>query len=272
MIPASSMQHEQKPPAAPDWNYTNGRLRLRVQSVLRDRLGVEPKSPATVLGWKVHFIKHKTLRYLFEEVFHQHQYYFVSDSARPRILDCGANIGVSILYFKSMYPDARIDGFEPFEPAFRALQANIAANDLRDVKVHQVALSPERGKIDLFYNPDHLGSLSMSTRQERITGAAQLVDTAPLSDYVDGPVDLLKIDIEGAEVPVLKELAASGKLPMIRQMIVEYHHHVRADEDKLAELLQLLESNGFGYRLSGRYNPRAPRDRFQDLLIHAYRK
>jgi FkbM family methyltransferase len=245
---------------------------MRVQSMLGKRLGVEPKSPASAMGWKVHYIRHRTLLYLLEEVYHQHQYYFVAGGHTPRILDCGANIGVSILYFKSLYPEARIVGFEPFEPAYQALLANIHDNGLQDVEVHQVALSPERGTVDLFYNPDHLGSLSMSTRQERIRGATQAVKAAPLSDYIDEPVDLLKIDIEGAEVPVLRELAASGKLAMIRQMIVEYHHHVRTDEDSFAEFLHLLESNGFGYRLSGQYNPRSQKERFQDLLIHAYRK
>src|ERR1700693_4874079 len=53
---------------------------------------------------------------LFEEIFIRQDYIFVSRRPDPLIIDCGSNIGMSILYFKRRYPKARIIGFEP-DPA-----------------------------------------------------------------------------------------------------------------------------------------------------------
>lgn len=257
-------------PSALDW--PNGMLRLRFQAFLRERFGIEPKSPVRVSGYEIHFIRHKTLQYLLEEVWGGQEYYFVAHGERPLILDCGANIGAAILYFKRLYPLARIVGFEPFGPAFEALVANVKANRLKDVTIHHALLAEKRGSGELFFNPAHLGSLSMSSRPDRIQGASQTVDAVPLSEYINEPVDLLKMDIEGAELDVLREVAQRGKLSLVKQMIIEYHHHIQPDEDRLSEFLRILEQHGFGYRIKGHYSPHQTRDQFQDLLVHAYSK
>lgn len=250
----------------------SGMLRLRFQAFLRDRFGVEPKSPVRVSGYQIHFIRHKTLQFLLDEVWRAHEYYFEANSERPLILDCGANIGVAVLYFKRLYPNARIIAFEPFGPAFDALAANVNANHLDDVAIYHALLAEKHGDGELFFNPDHLGSLSMSVRPDRIKGASQSVKAVPLSEYIQESVDLLKMDIEGAELEVLREVAKRGKLSFVKQMIIEYHHHILPDEDRLSELLSILEQNGFGYRIKGHYPPQWTRGQFQDLLVHAYSK
>ena len=64
----------------------------------------------------------------------------------PRILDCGANIGLATLYFKLLYPGACITCFEPGAEAFRVLEANISANQLEEVTAFPVALAREAGE------------------------------------------------------------------------------------------------------------------------------
>jgi FkbM family methyltransferase len=258
--------------SAPMLPTLNGTLRLRFQTFLRDRFGVEPKSPVRVSGYEIHFIRHRTLQFLLEEVWAAHEYYFEADCDRPLILDCGANIGAAVLYFKRLYPKARIIAFEPFGAAFEALAANVKANHLDDVTIYHALLAEKHGNGELFFNPDHLGSLSMSTRPDRIKGASQTVKAVPLSEYIDEPVDLLKMDIEGAELDVLRELAERGKLSFVKQMIIEYHHHILPDEDRLSQLLAILERHGFGYRIKGHYPTQWMRGQFQDLLVHAYSK
>jgi predicted O-methyltransferase YrrM len=51
-------------------------------------------------------------------------YRFNSLITKPLILDCGANVGVSVLYFKRLYPDAEIIAFEPDEDVFAILKQN----------------------------------------------------------------------------------------------------------------------------------------------------
>lgn len=210
--------------------------------------------------------------YLIKEVFDREVYYFRTSRDAPLVLDCGANIGVAALYIKRLYPHARIVCYEPFPEAFAALCANVESNGLRQIELHQLALAPTAGEAELHFDAEHLGSLSMSLRPERIRGASHVVETTRLSDAITGHVDLLKMDIEGVEFEVLAEAAERGKLRLVDQIIVEYHHHITETEDRLAGLLDLLEREGFGYRIRAKYRPRAEPTEFQDILLHAYRR
>jgi FkbM family methyltransferase len=214
---------------------------------------------------------------LFIEIFVRREYHFVSDSRSPLILDCGSNIGMSLLYFKTIWPDSRIVAFEPDELAFRALQQNVAANRWNYVEMHNAALHSEDGEIDFFSNPALPGSLVMSTFRQRVSGATirpiacRKVQALRLSSFVTGPVDLLKMDIEGTELAVLEELTLTGKLPQIKEIVLEYHHHLNDRENRMARVLGLLEENGFGYQIHAPGARPFQRRAFQDILIYAYR-
>jgi hypothetical protein len=73
------------------------------------------------------------------------------------------------------------------------------------------------------------------------------VPTVLLADYLDAPVDLLKMNIEGAEWPVLK--AAESKIRQVREIIIEYHH-LPGLPRTLHEILGLLHRNGFEYLIN----------------------
>ena len=81
----------------------------------------------------------------------------------------------------------------------------------------------------------------MSVHRDRMPGAAVRVPAVRLSRYVTKPVDFLKLDVEGSELPVLRDLASSGAIGQIRQMVIEFHHHMRPDVDNLSECLSILE-------------------------------
>ena len=94
-----------------------------------------------------------------------------------------------------------------------------------------------------------------------------------LSDYIDRDVDLLKIDIEGAENLVMDDLVATGKMTFIKEMIMEYHHDVTNEHRSLAAMLHLLENNNFIYEISSSLRPPfSTSGSNQNFLIHAYRK
>jgi len=246
------------------------RAKFKAQEFLRDRCGIELRPPLRALGYEWHFVTHKTFIYLLSEVFDSDEYYFNTDSRQPLVLDCGANIGAATLYFKRLYPESRVICFEPFKLAYEALQKNVAVNSLTHVTTHNVALAASHGEANLFFNPKHLGSLSMSLVPGRIRGETAQVRTVPLSEFIDQPIDLLKMDIEGAEMIVLQEIAQSGKLKFVRQILLEYHHHIPDRPDEFSTVLRLLEENGFGYRLSAGVQSRRDIGAFQDILVHAY--
>jgi hypothetical protein len=99
------------------------------------------------------------------------------------------------------------------------------------------------------------------------------VDAVCLSSYLEEPVAFLKLDVEGAELRVLRELAGKRKLGLIQQMVIEYHYDLSNHDNSLGELLCLLEDSGFRYLPHSQYGPPYYRyaDRPYSFLLYAYR-
>jgi FkbM family methyltransferase len=226
-----------------------------------------------LLGFRVEAFNYESLHFLFREIFVRSQYWCECANDRPLIFDCGANIGLATLFFKWRYPRSSIHCFEPDRRTFEMLRRNVTANGLTDVQLHNVALSNISGTTEFFIDGRHSGSLLMSMDPQRISGAdveKTYVDSAKLSALVNGrPVDLVKLDVEGAEHLVMVDLVESGAIGMVRQLVVEYHHNVHRRSASLGDFLRLLESAGFKYQLDAAWTP--PRDEFQDVLLYAYR-
>jgi FkbM family methyltransferase len=235
----------------------------------------DPAGPgwADVAGFRMRYLEAEWMRFLFREVFAEREYWFTTDRPRPVILDCGSNIGMAILFFKALYPDAEITAFEPAPWACSAIEETIRANELRDVTLHNAALAEADGMIELYHDPNHPGSAVMSVFRERMPGETVRVPAVRLSRFVTKPVDFLKLDVEGSELTVLRDLVSSGAIGRIRQMVIEFHHHLRPAVDNLSECLSILEQHGFGYQLtSGQVYTPITRGQFQDVLVHAYLK
>ena len=219
------------------------------------------------------YLEAQWLRYLYREVFAEREYWFSTDNPRPVILDCGSNIGMAILFFKSLYPDAEIIAFEPAPWACEAIEETIRANGLRGLDAAQCGARRAGWLSRAVPRPGHPGSAVMSVHRDRMPGEAVRVPSVRLSRFMTKPVDLLKLDVEGSELPVLRDLESSGAIGQIRQMVIEFHHHMRPDVDNLSECLSILERHGFGYQLtSGQVYTPITRGQFQDVLVHAYRK
>ena len=92
------------------------------------------------------------------------------------------------------------------------------------------------------------------------------------SKFIDETVDFLKLDIEGAELEVLEELAAFGKLNYVRQMVIEFHHHIKCGDDRMSHLLKLLEEHGFGYHVRAPFHRPIHLGSFQDIMVRAYKQ
>jgi FkbM family methyltransferase len=236
--------------------------------LLRLRLGISkkmgrPTSCFSLLGTRIRFSDPGTLEYVFREVFIE-ECYAGCPIAPSTILDCGSNIGMSILYFKSCWPDAKITGVEASPYTFALLKENTAG--LKDVLLINKAVGDKGGMIS-FYTVPGLGV--SSTNPMRGGGIETTVETAPLSYFIDGPLDLLKIDIEGSETAAFEELEASGKMPLIGFMFIEYHHHLPDENHGLSSFLSRLERCGFDYETAS-FMPKSAGG-FQDIIIRAWR-
>ena len=228
---------------------------------------------ANVVGNEVGFNYFNTLKGLFTEIFIDQCYWFTTDTESPIIIDCGSNYGQSVIYFKMLYPEAKITCFEPDDQTFSVLKHNIESNGIQGVEMHKKAIASHDGVIDFYNIDDNQGSLVMSTIKERVpSGKKNSVEATRLSNYIDGPINFLKMDIEGSEMSVLKELKKSGKLQYVRQMVIEYHHHIVEHEDIGSTILTLIEDAGFGYQIKADFLYPRKQIHFQDILIYAYNK
>lgn len=223
-----------------------------------------------LLGWNVKHLGRVAMIVLYSEIFARQSYRFASRTQNPVILDCGANIGMATLYFKWLYPKAQITAFEPDPSTFSVLKENTSGNRLEGVVTHNVALGKDESEID-FHIPEP-GSLMMSAVAGRNTGETIRVACRRLSTFITGEVDMLKIDIEGMEEPVLDDLATSNKLSSVREMIIEVHHNLPNSPSRFSRILTLLEQHGFHYHIVN-LNSASLSDcsTFQDLTIHAQR-
>jgi FkbM family methyltransferase len=227
---------------------------------------------ADLLGFQVTYLGEAPFRWALREVFFHGDYLFDAGTDSPVILDCGANIGLATLFFKRLYPKARISCFEPDPTTSSILKQNIDQNHLQQVTVHNLMLSNVDGEHSFYVAAGLDGSLRMSGTPGRISDYREIrVKAGRLSDYIDGPVDLLKLDVEGAEFEVMSDLKSSGKISQIRRMVIEYHHKIAGKASCMAKFLTLLEEEGFEYQISGHCDPITTEDLFQDILIGAYR-
>ena len=187
---------------------------------------------------KLKIIDNASYQFIKREIFDLEIYTFLSKKNSPYIIDCGANIGLSIIYFKKIFPDAEIIGFEPDGKVFDALEFNVKSFSLTDVTLIKKACWDEETILKFYSEGADGGRTAMDSDKDGIIE----VETVRLRDFLNKKVDFLKIDIEGAEINVLKD--SSDLLHYVDNLFVEYHSFVGMEQE-LPELLQIIKNAGF---------------------------
>jgi FkbM family methyltransferase len=253
------------PPGADRRRLLADYLRLKARQVR----GASGPGTARLLDWEIRYFDLATFAFVVEEIFLE-RIYELDLPDEPRILDCGANIGLASLFFAWRHPGARISAFEPGPATFEVLRANLDAAGV-DADLRQVAVSDRAGEV-LLYNPGGAGSVGSSVVTSRRADApSDRVKAITLSSAVDERIDLLKLDVEGAEHQVLRELVDSGAIDQIDHIISDVNHHL-VHGDELGRTLVLLEEAGFGYQISAPLPTPFQRDVAQDVILFAYRR
>lgn len=212
------------------------RLRRLARSVPPRQAGV-----VQLANHRVRYDDALSLYMEFKHIFAWGIYDFQPRGRTPRVLDCGGHIGLSVLRAKQLAPGARITVFEPDPRVLPLLRANLEQNRLADVEVVAAALSTGAGESSFLGDGADGGALV----DPGMPGAAP-VATVALSAYLRQPVDYLKMNIEGAELGVLRE--AAKYLHNVRQLAVEYHGFPHTGQ-VLHEILALLDETGFRYAI-----------------------
>jgi FkbM family methyltransferase len=240
---------------------------------------MEFKTRTFTNGYKVSFRNDCELEVIYDDIFAKNTYFFRTDSPAPYIIDCGGHIGLAVLYFKGLYPRSKIVTFEPNPETFSLLQRNIAQNNLRDVKAFNLALSREDSKNATLYVGENFLQAWDSTdtiepnlwpNMDAYRGIA--IRSRRLSSYINGKVEFIKIDIEGAEYDVLEE--SKARMGSVDAITLEYHQNERnLASRKLDRTIDLLRAEGFRHELYYQSLPISldslPADPVYQLIIRA---
>jgi FkbM family methyltransferase len=219
--------------------------------------------------YKIAFTDGSTFLMSIHELFVKEFYKFKTDAKRPRIIDCGSYIGTSLLYFKVNYPNSVVTGFEPDDANYLLLNMNLKNWNFADLTVQNAAIWTNNDSVSF----ESEGNMSSRITEGSNAPSDKLVKCVRLRDLLDEPVDFLKIDIEGAELEVLRD--CSDKLHNVKNLFVEYHGKYDS-VNKLNEILDILVKNNFKYYIkegSCIYeNPLWEKDKIMlyDLLLNIF--
>lgn len=155
------------------------------------------------------------------------------------ILDCGAHIGLSVIYLKKICPSANIVCFEPDNKNYDLLQKNIAAHQLKNIDARNEAVWNENTTLHFIQEGNMSSKIGENSNSNTVT-----VKASRLKDFLNKKVDFLKLDIEGAEYKVMKDIAEN--LNLVEKMFIEYHGTFDQNKE-LLEILELVSNAGFKF-------------------------
>lgn len=182
----------------------------------------------------------------WDDIFVHRSLAFETDVRDPRILDCGANIGLASIYFKQRYPNARITAFEA-DPSLAAIcRRNLAKQGASPVEIKDVAVWVGEGSIEFICEGADSGAIA--SLDPSVPGTLTHVPAVRLRDWLNERVDLLKLDIEGAELPVLAD--CRDRLHNVRAMTIDLHEF-NPETRQTGAVFDLLVHAGFQFDMRG---------------------
>jgi FkbM family methyltransferase len=142
------------------------------------------------------------------------------------VVDVGANIGEITLFAGKKLTQGRVLAFEPNPEVFAELSLNVALNRLTSVELFNVGLYDQDGSLPLYTRDDQpYGTTNNGVTSVFSTGCDRKVTTVPLRRFDDvacegglARLDVLKIDVEGAEWMVLR--GAESSIKRFRPVII----------------------------------------------------
>ena len=198
-------------------------------------LGLRPGSKFQFPWGPVEYVSAGDLRGQFTEIFVQRHYAFKTTEPAPVIIDAGGNVGMSALWFRREHPKAELTVYEA-DPALAAvLSRNLVAAGITDVNVQHAAVWDHDGTVSFDNRGQDKGLVSAD--------GAVSVRSVDLALHLPPRVDLLKLDIEGAEYGVIRRLSETGALARVRNFVAEFHIK-RSDLDDVITSLRLLRESG----------------------------
>lgn len=199
-----------------------------------------------------HFENLEAFKCLYSDYFVKEKYKFESGNSNPFIIDGGANIGVGCRYWKFLYPKSEVLAFEPDEKNYALLGKNMVG--IPGFQAEKQALWSSHGTLRF----NAVGGESGHVADANSNADGRSIVEIPafrLRDLLDRKVDLLKLDIEGGEMEVLRD--CKDRLHNVERLFVE-HHSFLGQPQELGEFFGILENAGFRINIHVDFQARQP--------------
>lgn len=175
------------------------------------------------------------------------------------VVDIGANIGYhSLLAGVCVGPTGKVVAFEPSRTIFRELSENIDLNRATQIDARNLAISDRPGPVNLYYAGENEQGHSSITRGVGPSEAARAITFAEIGAIVDlSSIDLVKIDVEGAE-----PLVIAGLLPVAHRLKPQCAIFLEIGVEHYGPALigPLLDAGFRTRQIDNEYRPRFYRD------------
>jgi len=191
--------------------------------------------------------------------------------ARPGdvVLDVGSNIGEILLNFARIAgPRGQAIGFEANPETCRRCRSNIALNRFENVAVHAIGVGSEEGELHFGHRSDgNSGADSIMPAGDRTIKVP--VTTIDRFAGVHGllRVDLIKIDVEGYEMHILRGAEATLREHRPKLFIELCDNNLRGQGSSAAELVQFLEQHDYSVRNAKSGAPVTSSDNFGGCFL-----
>jgi FkbM family methyltransferase len=193
-------------------------------------------------NFSIHASDAASVVWQIKDYFFDENYKFNSEKNSPLIYDCGANIGIACLYFKSLFPQASIKAFEADSKIAGYLHKNLQKNNASNsIEVINKAVWINDGGIEFGSEGADGGSIFNTENKSRVASVRlkELIEQ-------EHSIDFLKMDIEGAETDVI--IDCKNVLKKIEYLFIE-HHSFSEDSRPIEIILNILSENKFKYHL-----------------------
>ena len=159
------------------------------------------------------------------EVYYQVMYgrsYLIKTKTTPKvIIDCGANIGITTIFYKKQYPDCKIIAIEPEKGNYELLKKN--TEKYKDIFCIKTAVNNKNTNFSIdTSNNDNWGFKIEETNQQLPDTLVTMTINDIIEKYQIDTIDILKIDIEGSEKELFQDNYEKW-LPKVKYIMIELH-------------------------------------------------
>ncbi len=151
------------------------------------------------------------------------------------VWDIGANVGWYALNLAKLFPEAQILAFEPIPSTFRQLERNVQINELSNIRIYNFGFSDANGHIKFYLQSQNSANASSANLSEEECAQQMICQVLRIDDFAEKgflKMDLVKCDVEGAELLVLKGGARSVEkckpvifTEMLRKWSAKFEYH-----------------------------------------------